>query len=104
MYRFLRSNTVEFYGLNCMALFKSYWTVQGISPDARDAAIRAAEADGEELGVWLSRLIHEVSTAERDNAAVQTVNDADADNEDDKLTSIERAMLQSSSTGNVGSA
>ena len=82
-----------------MSLFKSYWTVQGISPDARDAAIRAANADGEELGVWLSRLIDKVSQAERDavtlaeNAAEQFVEDSVEDSVDDSVEdSVENAM------------
>ena len=103
-----------------MSLFKSYWSVQGISPDARDAAIRAANADGEELGVWLSRLIDRVSQAERDavtlaeNAAEQIVEDTvddtvdnavedTVDDTDDKLSSIERAMQQSRASGDAGS-
>ena len=112
MYRFLRSNTVEFYGLNRMSLFKSYWTVEGISPDARTDALRAADANGEELGVWLSRLISKVSLEERDAAgeakdsAEDTVEDAmqdAAEDSDDKLSSIERAMLQPRASGDVGS-
>lgn len=137
-----------------MSLFKSYWTVEGISPSARDAAIRAADANGEELGEWLSRLIRKVSEAEREafvpandtaengagtvaanGAAVdaadtpeeaveedeekvdQAAQDADedaaevphsaaeaeADDGDDKLSSIERAMLQSRAAGDAGS-
>jgi hypothetical protein len=107
-----------------MSLFKSYWTVQDISPDARDSAIRAANADGEELGIWLSRLIDKVSQAERDavtlaeNAAEQIVEDTvedtvedgventvedTVDDTDDKLSSIERAMQQSRASGDVGS-
>ncbi len=113
MYRFPRSNTVEVYGLNGMSLFKSYWTVQGISPDARKAAVRAADANGEELGVWLSRLINKVSLAERNAVTVaedsveDTVEDSVEDtvkDTDDKLSSIERAMQQSRTTGDVGSA
>ena len=110
MFRFLCSNTVEYYGLNRMSLFKSYWTVPGISPDARNAAVRAAEADGEEVGVWLSRLIYKISTAERNASAgakdiVDTADKVDAANdEDDKLSSIERAMQQSRAAGDAGSA
>ena len=99
-----------------MSLFKSYWTVQGISPDARAAALRAADADGEELGVWLTRLINKVSAAERNavaaandsaDAAEQTedVKIAEAEEDaDDKLSSIERAMQHSRAAGDVGSA
>jgi hypothetical protein len=136
-----------------MALFKSYWTVDGISPDARDAAVRAADANGEELGEWLRRLIRKVSEAERetfapandtsengakigtkngaaisaadaaeeaneekaDEATPDTDEDAaeepddtvekeeEADGGDDKLSSIERAMLQSRAAGDAGS-
>jgi hypothetical protein len=89
-----------------MSLFKSYWTVEGISPEARDAAIRAANADGEELGIWLSRLISEVSLQEIEAVAggveealgeesVEEPVEIAADISDDKLSSIERAMLQS---------
>ena len=84
-----------------MSLFKSYWTVQGISLSARNAAIHAADADGEELGVWLCRLINKVSVAER-NAV--TVAEDSAEDTDDKLSSIERAMQQSRASGDVGSA
>ncbi|MDC0033600.1 hypothetical protein OAJ57_03435 [Alphaproteobacteria bacterium] len=84
-----------------MSLFKSYWTVHGISPNARDAAVRAAKANGEELGIWLSRLINKVSAAERNDVTV--VNDSNVGS-GDKLSSIERAMLQSGTTRNVESA
>ena len=86
-----------------MALFKTYWTVQGISPEAREAAIRAAKSDGEELGVWLTRLIDKVSAEELRSVAGNNGATEDKDG-DDKLTSIERAMLQSGTTGNMGSA
>ena len=101
MFTFFGSNTVEYDGLKRMSLFKSYWMVQGISAEARDAAIQAAKADGEELGVWLSRLINKVSAAERNDAPAADDSAVDAD---DKLSSIERAMLQSNTAGNVGSA
>ena len=103
MFTFSRSNTVKSYGLNFMALFKTYWTVQGISPEAREAAIRAAKSDGEELGVWLTRLIDKVSAEELRSVASNNGATEDKDG-DDKLTSIERAMLQSGTTGNMGSA
>ena len=54
-----------------MTLIKSYWTVKGISADARSAAIRAAEAEGTELGDWLTRLIGKVSEEERKAAAAK---------------------------------
>lgn len=100
-----------------MALIKTYWTVKGISPEARNAALRAANASGEELGVWLSRLINKVSVAERN--AVSAANDRAADvsaaengttggsaeaDTGDKLSSIERAMRQSRAGGDSGSA
>ena len=100
MFRFLRCNTVESYGLNCMSLFKSYWTVQGISPDARKSALRAAESGGEELGVWLSRLINKVSVAERN--AIPLAREGVEDT-GDKLSSIERAMRQPRASGDAGS-
>jgi ABC-type transporter Mla subunit MlaD len=85
-----------------MPLISSYWTVQGISPEARDAAVRAAKAEGEELGEWLSRLIGNVNASELDAAANReatkdTMDNAEdpADETDDKLSSIERAMIQS---------
>ena len=109
-----------------MSLFKSYWTVGGISPDARDAAIRAADSDSEELGFWLSRLINKVGMAERDAAAMaqdsaeeladesaediveeagqETAADTGedlAEAPDDKLSSIERAMLQPRAASNA---
>jgi len=97
-----------------MALIKTYWTVKGISPEARNAAVRAANASGEELGVWLSRLINKVSQAERDEvapangraadvAAAENGTASDADT-GDKLSSIERAMRQSRAGGESGSA
>ena len=103
MYRFLRSNTVDNYGLPPMALIKSNWTVKGISPTARAAATRAARAEGKELGVWLSRLINKVSEEERLAAAaaeeIIEVAEENAEDPDDKLSSIERAMKQSLSSG-----
>lgn len=86
-----------------MSLFKSYWTVQGISPDARDAAIRAAEADGEELGVWLSRLINRVSAAESHRVPVTPARQVNSDN-GDKMSSIERAMIQPRDPGKAETA
>ena len=96
-----------------MALFKSYWTVEGISPDARNAALRAADANGEGLGEWLSRLICKVSLAQRDAAAEaeesaedtveDIVEDSDAMADSaDKLSSIERAMQQNRAAGDAG--
>ena len=88
-----------------MSLFKSYWTVQGISPDARDAAIRAAEANGEELGVWLSRLINRVSAAESHRVPVSQPRPVNATvNSDEKMSSIERAMIQSRDPGKAETA
>lgn len=111
MFNFMWSNAVEIYELNRMSLFKSYWTVEGISPGARNAALRAAEAEGEDLGVWLSRLINKVSVAERDAAATDSAEDncdiaetSNTEAEGDKLSSIERAMLQSRASGEVESA
>lgn len=95
-----------------MSIFKSFWAVQGVSPAARDVAVRAAHADGEELGEWLSRLIHRVNADEMNAVAdgrsakeqTQTVRR----DVDPKLTSIERAMLRPDGgagfTGNFGSA
>jgi hypothetical protein len=115
-----------------MSLIKSYWTVKGISANARSAAIRAAEAEGTELGDWLSRLIGKVSEEERKAAAAKEpafdtaaetaeeradaaddpgedatedapavaeddtpdVTDDDEEIKGDRLSSIERAMLQ----------
>lgn len=95
-----------------MSIFKSLWTVQGVSPEARDVAVRAAHADGEELGEWLSRLIHRVNAdelraasarAEMEDRTKPVVREVD-----NKLTSIERAMLRPDGgagfTGNFGSA
>ncbi|MBT5047657.1 MAG: hypothetical protein HOM58_04075 [Rhodospirillaceae bacterium] len=95
-----------------MSIFKSFWSVQGVSPEARDVAVRAAHADGEELGEWLSRLIHRVdademsAVASRQHAEQRTK--SVSREVDDKLTSIERAMLRPDGgtgfTGNFGSA
>ena len=102
MYRFLRSNTVDNYRLPPMALIKSYWAVKGISPRARAAATRAAKAEGEALGVWLSRLINKVGEEERLAAAaveeIKEVGENKVEDPDDKLSSIERAMKQSLSS------
>ena len=95
-----------------MSIFKSLWAVQGVSPEARDVAVRAAHADGEELGEWLSRLIHRVNADELNAMATrQDVEQAPKTVErtvDSKLTSIERAMLRPDGgtgfTGNLGSA
>lgn len=96
MYRFLRLNAVNSDGLIRMALFKTYWTVEGISPEARKAARRAADASGEELGAWLTRLINKVSLSEREPAVPHLKVEAEAeDPADNKLSSIERAMQQS---------
>ena len=91
-----------------MSMFKSYWTVQGISLNARNTAIRAAEAEGEELGVWLSRLINKV--CEEEGGVDATADDMDTssndneENPDDKLSSIERAMKQAQAAGEIESA
>ena len=73
-----------------MSLFRSHWTVEGISLNARNAAIRAAEADGEELGIWLSRLINKVSAEERQALAsdeeAAVASNAGADFSDDANT------------------
>lgn len=74
-----------------MAFFSSYWSVPGVSPEAQDAAARAAGAQELELGAWLSDLIHrvaaeELSASAAESRAAQTV--------EVKLTSIERAMLR----------
>lgn len=78
-----------------MSLFKSYWTVEGISPDARDAALRAANANGEDLGVWLSRLINKVGLAELESAPIAQNNVEDIAQEmaeDDAEDTVEDAM------------
>jgi len=87
-------------GIEHMAFFSSYWSVPGVSPEARDAAARAASAQELELGDWLSDLIHRVSAEELNatatgSRAAQTV--------EVKLTSIERAMLRPSAGGLAGS-
>lgn len=95
-----------------MGIFKALWTVQGVSPEARDVAVRAAHADGEELGEWLSRLIHRVDANEMKAVATRESVEVRAQpvtrDVDTKLTSIERAMLRPDGgagfTGNFGSA
>ena len=90
-----------------MSMFKSYWTVQGISLNARNTAIRAAEAEGEELGVWLSRLINKVCEEEGVDALADDMDTSSNDTEenpDDKLSSIERAMKQARAAGEIESA
>jgi hypothetical protein len=98
-------------GSNRMSIFKSFWTVPGVSPEARDVAVRAAHADGEELGEWLSRLIQRVNADELRSVTAQPVAADRTRNVvpdvDTKLTSIERAMLRPDGgrfTGNFGSA
>lgn len=46
------------------------WSLKGITPAARAAAKQSADAEGVTLGVWLTRLIHDV-------AADQGVTEAD---------------------------
>jgi len=91
-----------------MPLFSTTWSVKGVSVEARQAAARAASADGEDLGAWLSRVIRKVGEAELNPAVAANAPAADsrADAADAKLTSIERAMLRPGNglTGNVGSA
>ncbi len=77
-----------------MPLFSSSWTVKDVSVEARQAAARAASSEGEDVGVWLSRVIRKVGEAEL-NATVESVAaEAAGSGENAKLTSIERAMLR----------
>ena len=90
-----------------MALFRSQWTIQGVSPEAREAALIAASESGEKLGIWLGRLIREIDATEISAAAAGRDLKDTRPISDDKLTSIERAMLRSGPgelTGNLGSA
>jgi hypothetical protein len=41
------------------------WSLKGVSRAARDAARAAAKREGVPLGVWLSRVIRDISAAER---------------------------------------
>ena len=83
-----------------MGFFSSYWTVPGISPEARDAALRAASAEGVEVGAWLSEVIHRVNAEE---VSITRVEGRTADTVHAKLTSIERAMLRPDAGGLAGS-
>ena len=91
-----------------MPLFSTTWTVKDVSVEARQAAVRAASSEGEDLGVWLSRVIRRVGEAELKSNVEATAPEAGnvAAAEDTKLTSIERAMLQPGNglSRNVGSA
>ena len=92
-----------------MPLFTTTWTIKGVSAEARQAAARVASSEGEDLGVWLSRLIRKVSAAEMQAAADAAAGAANhaGGNADHKLTSIERAMGRPGTgglTGTLGSA
>jgi hypothetical protein len=45
------------------------WRIDGISPEAVASATAAAERDGVELAVWLSRLIRDTAEGERQTRA-----------------------------------
>ena len=88
-----------------MPLFNTTWTLKDVSVEARQAAARAASADGEDLGIWLGRLIKKANAAEM--SAVSEPAAAGADGVEKKLTSIERAMQRPDSgevTGNLSTA
>ena len=92
-----------------MPLFTTTWTIKGVSSEARQAAARVASSEGEDLGVWLTRLIRKVSAAEMNAAAdaATVASNGAGEKADDKLTSIERAMRRPGTgglTGNLGSA
>lgn len=87
-----------------MAFLTSYWSVVGVSSEARDAAVRAASSEGVELGAWLSDLIHRVSAEEMKMAQMESRATTTVQT---KMTSIERAMLRPDATefgGNLGPA
>ena len=87
-----------------MAFFTSHWTVSGVSSEARDAAVRAASAEGVELGAWLSEVIHRVHAEE---ARMVRMDTRATDAAQTKMTSIERAMMRSGAgefSGNFGPA
>jgi hypothetical protein len=66
------------------------WSLKGVSRAARDAARAAAKREGVPLGVWLSRVIRDISAAEHGEAApgAETQNDP-------AMNSIERAVARS---------
>ena len=85
-----------------MPFFSSFWSIHGVSPEARDAAVRAASVEGVELGVWLSDVIHKVNA---DELSATEAEKRSANAVQSKLTSIERAMLRGGAgdlNGNLG--
>lgn len=74
------------------------WSLKGVSRTAREAARAAAKREGVPLGVWLSRVIREVSATENGDAGV---NDGVQAQDESGLNSIERAAARISlqSTG-----
>lgn len=63
------------------------WVLENVSPEARLAAANAAKAAGMSLGDWLTQLVHEFGGSDDDNKAHPELSD-------EKLSSIERAMLR----------
>lgn len=67
------------------------WSLKGVSRAAREAARAAAKREGVPLGVWLSRVIREISAAEiGDTGANNGVQDQD----EAGRNSIERAVAR----------
>jgi hypothetical protein len=69
------------------------WNLRNVSPEARAAAKQAAADAGLSLGTWLAQLIREINAAE---LAAWMPNETARDTvyEQPRLSSIERAMLQ----------
>lgn len=67
------------------------WSLKGISRAARDAARAAAKREGVPMGVWLSRVIREVSATENSDAATNSGEPAPGES---GLNSIERAVAR----------
>ena len=69
------------------------WNLRNVSPEARAAAKQAAADAGLPLGTWLGQLIREIDAQER-TLGLAASPSAETVVRRDRLSSIERAMLQ----------
>ena len=71
----------------------SAWNLRNVSPEARAAAKQAAADAGLPLGTWLGQLIRKIDAHERTLGTAASPS-AETVVRHDRLSSIERAMLQ----------